>query len=62
MFALDDRRISFPHAPSERVPPSLLLLYAGAAPLVLLAVWAAVWRPTSHKVHVTYLGLITGYS
>ncbi|MCJ1444546.1 MAG: hypothetical protein MMC23_005048 [Stictis urceolatum] len=57
MFFLDDLAIQFPHAEVERVPVSWLFVYAGAVPLALLVLWAAVTQPGWHKAHVTILGL-----
>ncbi|KAK5124985.1 hypothetical protein LTR85_001175 [Meristemomyces frigidus] len=57
MFRLDDPRIGFPHAEVERVPVSLLFVYAAAIPLVLLILWAIILQPSLHKTHVTILGL-----
>ncbi|KAH0170825.1 PAP2-domain-containing protein, partial [Aureobasidium melanogenum] len=55
MFALDDRRIQYPHADIEHVPVPWLLIYAGLFPFVILLVWNfAFSRP--HKTHVTLLG------
>jgi diacylglycerol diphosphate phosphatase/phosphatidate phosphatase len=57
MFYISDLSISFPHAQTERVPVSLLFVYAGAVPLALLILWTVIFRPSSHKAHVTILGL-----
>ncbi|KAH0341185.1 PAP2-domain-containing protein, partial [Aureobasidium melanogenum] len=55
MFALDDRRIQYPHADIEHVPVPWLLIYAGLFPFIILLVWNfAFSRP--HKAHVTLLG------
>ncbi|KAG9636130.1 PAP2-domain-containing protein, partial [Aureobasidium melanogenum] len=55
MFALDDRRIQYPHADIEHVPVPWLLIYAGLFPFIILLVWNfAFSRP--HKTHVTLLG------
>lgn len=35
-----------------------LFVYAGALPLLVVVLWAAVLRPGIHKAHVTLLGLI----
>ena len=34
------------------------ILYAGVAPLVIFVLWAAMFRPGWHKVHVTILGFL----
>lgn len=34
------------------------ILYAGVAPLVIFVLWAAMFRPGVHKVHVTILGFL----
>lgn len=39
----------------------MLLVYAGLVPAVVLALWAMTFKPGVHKVHVTYLGLVTRY-
>lgn len=56
MFSLDDLRIAYPHAATERVSVSWLFIYAGALPLGLLVGWALAARPGTHKAHVTLLG------
>ncbi len=73
MFALDDQAIQFPHALIERVPigelrteelhgraanPAWLVGYAAGVPLIAILVWAALYRPSAHKLHVTLLGLL----
>lgn len=40
------------------LPLAWLLIYALLVPLVLLILWAAVTRPSTHKIHITILGLI----
>lgn len=57
-FRLDDPRLQHPHAEVERVDVTWLLIYALLVPLVLLILWAAVTRPSTHKIHITILGLI----
>ncbi|TIA79213.1 PAP2-domain-containing protein [Aureobasidium pullulans] len=55
MFALDDRRIQYPHAEIEHVPVTWLLIYAGLFPFIILLIWSfAFFKP--HKTHVTLLG------
>ncbi|KKY18874.1 putative pap2 domain-containing protein [Diplodia seriata] len=56
MFSLDNLAIQFPHAQVERVSVSWLFVYAGGVPLAVLIVWALLFRPGSHKAHVTILG------
>jgi len=57
MFALDDRRIQYPHAEIEHVPVPWLLLYAGAFPFAILLTWSFVFfKQNHHKTHVTLLG------
>lgn len=55
MFALDDRRIQYPHAEIEHVPVTWLLIYAGLFPFAILLVWSFVYSKP-HKTHVTLLG------
>lgn len=57
-FTLDDRRIQNPYAEHERVTTLENFIYAGAAPLALLLVWALVFRQGFHKSHVTILGFL----
>ncbi|GAB7349388.1 hypothetical protein MBLNU459_g8511t1 [Dothideomycetes sp. NU459] len=55
MFALDDRRIQYPHADQEHVPVAWLLIYAALFPAILMTVWSlTMFKP--HKTHVTLLG------
>jgi len=56
MFSLDNLAIQYPHAEKERVPVTLLFVYAGGIPLAVLVVWALAFRPQGHKAHVTILG------
>ena len=35
-----------------------LLAYAGGVPLLVLTIWAIIFRPAGHKARVTYLGLL----
>lgn len=58
MFSLDDLSLQFPHAEVERVSPFWLTIYAALAPIVLLILWAIVFRPGAQKTHVTILGLL----
>jgi len=39
----------------------MLLVYGALVPIVVLAAWAIAFRPAAHKIHVTYLGLVTRY-
>lgn len=55
MFALDDRRIQYPHADIEHVPVPWLLIYAGLFPFIILLVWNFAFSKP-HKTHVTLLG------
>ncbi|KAL4921497.1 phosphatidic acid phosphatase type 2/haloperoxidase [Aspergillus aurantiobrunneus] len=59
MFALDNQAIQYPFATVERVPVLWSIIYAGVIPLGILLVWAAILRPSPHKVQVTILGLLT---
>jgi len=61
MFSLDDRRIQFPHAEVERVPPVWLFVYAIGVPLACLVIWTLIMRPGTHKTHVTFLSLAIRY-
>ncbi|KAF2091326.1 acid phosphatase/Vanadium-dependent haloperoxidase [Saccharata proteae CBS 121410] len=56
MFSLDNIAIQYPHAEIERVSVTWLFVYAGGMPLILLILWAAAFRPGTHKAHVTILG------
>ncbi|KAL4882548.1 PAP2 domain protein [Aspergillus karnatakaensis] len=59
MFALDNQAIQYPFAVIERVPVLWSILYAGLIPLLILLIWAAILRPSPHKVQVTILGFLT---
>jgi diacylglycerol diphosphate phosphatase/phosphatidate phosphatase len=56
MFALDDRRIQYPHAEIEHVPVTWLLIYAGLFPFLILLIWSFTFFKNQHKTHVTLLG------
>jgi hypothetical protein len=56
MFALDDRRIQYPHAEVEHVPVTWLLVYAGLFPFLVLLIWSFAFFKNQHKTHVTLLG------
>ncbi|KAL2217304.1 PAP2 domain protein [Thermoascus aurantiacus ATCC 26904] len=58
MFSLDNRAIQFPFAEHERVPVVWSIIYAGFIPLIIILVWIALFRPGTHKAHVTVLGLL----
>ncbi|KAF2097801.1 acid phosphatase/Vanadium-dependent haloperoxidase [Rhizodiscina lignyota] len=55
-FTLDNPAIQHPHALHERVPVLWLFICAGGIPLGALILWAVLFRPGWHKVHVTILG------
>lgn len=57
MFRLDDRAIQYPFTSAQRVSSKENTLLAGAAPLMVLILWAVIARPGLHKAHVTILGL-----
>ncbi len=57
MFTLDDHAKQYPHAAAQRVSSWELILYGGIGPLVLIIVWAVLFRPGFHHAHVTLLGL-----
>ncbi|KAL4924194.1 phosphatase PAP2 family protein [Aspergillus undulatus] len=59
MFALDNQAIQYPFATVERVPVLWSIFYAGVIPLLILLIWAAILRPSPHKVQVTILGFLT---
>ncbi|KAL3452358.1 phosphatidic acid phosphatase type 2/haloperoxidase [Aspergillus insuetus] len=59
MFTLDNQSIQYPFAVVERVPVLWSVFYAGAIPILILMVWAAILRPSPHKVQVTILGFLT---
>ncbi|KAF2004438.1 acid phosphatase/Vanadium-dependent haloperoxidase [Amniculicola lignicola CBS 123094] len=58
MFSLDNLAIQYPHAEVERVSVTWLFIYAGAIPVGILISWALLFRPGTHKSHVTILGWI----
>ncbi|KAK3173840.1 hypothetical protein Dsin_033222 [Dipteronia sinensis] len=57
MFSLDDRSKLYPHAIIQRVSAGENILYAGVGPLVVIVLWALIFRQGFHKSHVTILGL-----
>ncbi|KAL4779783.1 phosphatidic acid phosphatase type 2/haloperoxidase [Aspergillus varians] len=59
MFALDNKAIQYPFATVERVPVLWSIFYAGVIPFAILLIWAAMLRPSPHKVQVTILGFLT---
>ncbi|OJJ30231.1 hypothetical protein ASPWEDRAFT_54876 [Aspergillus wentii DTO 134E9] len=56
MFSLDNKSIQYPFTVVERVSIVWSIIYAGVIPFVILVLWAAMFRPGAHKVHVTILG------
>ena len=48
---------SSPNANCSFTCKGWLFLYAGGIPLLLLILWALILRPSTHKAHVTILGL-----
>ncbi|KAK2850656.1 hypothetical protein FQN49_005449 [Arthroderma sp. PD_2] len=58
MFSLDNASIQYPFAVVERVPVLWSIIYSGAFPLLAIGVWSALFRPGSHFIHVTLLGLL----
>ncbi|KIX05993.1 uncharacterized protein Z518_03967 [Rhinocladiella mackenziei CBS 650.93] len=58
MFTLDDLTKQYPHALVQRVSSGENILYAGVGPLILIIVWALLFRPGLHKTHITVLGLL----
>jgi diacylglycerol diphosphate phosphatase/phosphatidate phosphatase len=59
MFFLDNINIQYPHAANERVPLPWLFLYAGAIPLIIVLIYTLLFNRSTHKAHVTALGLLT---
>lgn len=57
LFYINDLAISFPHAEVERVPVALNVVYAAAAPLVLIVLANSLTGASRHKHHVAVLGL-----
>ncbi|KAI9734001.1 MAG: hypothetical protein M1834_002658 [Cirrosporium novae-zelandiae] len=58
MFSLDNLAIQYPHALVERVSSAWNVFYSGCIPLVILILWALIFRPGFHKGHVTILGFL----
>ncbi|KAM5439780.1 hypothetical protein MferCBS31731_004190 [Microsporum ferrugineum] len=58
MFSLDNTSIQYPFAIVERVPVLWSIIYSGVFPLLAIVVWSVLFRPGSHFVHVTLLGLL----
>src|SRR5947207_14789310 len=59
MFFLDNINIQYPHAANERVPLPWLFLYAGVIPLAIILLYILLSNRSTHKAHVTTLGLLT---
>lgn len=57
-FYVNDLLISHPFAEHERVTNNQLFLYAGAVPLVTIAVVSLVITKPKNKIYVTYVSLI----
>ncbi|KFZ12975.1 hypothetical protein V502_06835 [Pseudogymnoascus sp. VKM F-4520 (FW-2644)] len=60
LFELSNINIAYPHAEHERVPVSMMFLYGGGVPLIVLAIWLAISRAGFHKSHVTILSFFIG--
>ncbi|DAA79216.1 TPA_exp: hypothetical protein A8136_3001 [Trichophyton benhamiae CBS 112371] len=58
LFSLDNSSIQYPFAVVERVPVLWCIIYSGIFPLLAIGIWCVLFRPGSHFVHVTLLGLI----
>ncbi|RPB24521.1 acid phosphatase/Vanadium-dependent haloperoxidase [Terfezia boudieri ATCC MYA-4762] len=61
LFSLDDRRIQYPFAETERVPVSMLFVYSLALPVVIITTVALAsggkHKNKWHQLHVSILGL-----
>ncbi|KAG6360996.1 hypothetical protein INS49_009215 [Diaporthe citri] len=57
LFYINDLAICFPHAEVERVPVALNVVYAAAAPLVVIVLANSLTGASRHKHHVAVLGL-----
>ncbi|KFX91508.1 hypothetical protein V490_05867 [Pseudogymnoascus sp. VKM F-3557] len=60
LFDLGNIDIAYPHAEIERVPVSMMFLYGGGVPLIVMAIWLAISRAGFHKSHVTILSFFIG--
>ncbi|KFY11372.1 hypothetical protein V492_04500 [Pseudogymnoascus sp. VKM F-4246] len=60
LFDLGNIDLAYPHAEHERVPVSMMFLYGGGVPLIVLAIWLAISRAGFHKSHVTILAFFIG--
>ncbi|KFY47098.1 hypothetical protein V495_02101 [Pseudogymnoascus sp. VKM F-4514 (FW-929)] len=60
LFDLGNIDIAYPHAEVERVPVSMMFLYGGGVPLIVMAIWLAISRAGIHKSHVTILSFFIG--
>ncbi|GBF63538.1 diacylglycerol pyrophosphate phosphatase [Trichophyton mentagrophytes] len=58
LFSLDNSSIQYPFAVVERVPVLWSIIYSGIFPLLAIGIWCVLFRPGSHFVHVTLLGLL----
>lgn len=59
LFYVNDPRIQFPYADTERVPVAWNFIYALFIPLFFLIGYNAISGASVHKHHMTYLGLFT---
>ncbi|OBT86486.1 hypothetical protein VE02_04939 [Pseudogymnoascus sp. 03VT05] len=60
LFELGNIDLAYPHAEHERVPVSMMFLYGGGVPLIVMALWLAISRAGFHKSHVTILSFFIG--
>ncbi|PSK54834.1 Diacylglycerol pyrophosphate phosphatase 1 [Elsinoe australis] len=58
LFYLNDHRIQYPHAEVERVPVSLLFVYGGGTPLLIVVVWLLLSKSPIQKAHITILSFL----
>ncbi|TKX21328.1 hypothetical protein C1H76_6402 [Elsinoe australis] len=58
LFYLNDHRIQYPHAEVERVPVSLLFVYGGGIPLLIIVVWLLLSKSPIQKAHITVLSFL----
>ncbi|OBT46684.1 hypothetical protein VE00_02639 [Pseudogymnoascus sp. WSF 3629] len=60
LFELGNIDLAYPHAEHQRVPVSMMFLYGGGVPLIVMALWLAISRAGFHKSHVTILSFFIG--
>lgn len=58
LFSITDTSLRHPHAENERVPVWALILIGGIFPLLIILLWAGVFRRSFYDTQTGILGLI----